>query len=207
MRFLIPEGGVSALDAPGKPFHDPAADAALFERARGAASARPPAPGTHPSGPPLQRPPAIVDASMAALRTSCRGHREDARRHGEDSNVAKLLAKFRAMTAAGNRSSGAARHRPQCQMRGGGRDRPDRDLQFGPVSHGRPRLARRSDALWQCQRDRGHGNGARGAPGGPQHPRSGRRQRHRPLLEMEQLPGPVWMASGSRGCRTSRPSA
>ena len=31
VRFLIPEGGVSALDAPGKPFHDPQADAALFE--------------------------------------------------------------------------------------------------------------------------------------------------------------------------------
>jgi uncharacterized protein (UPF0261 family) len=27
---LIPEKGVSALDAPGKPFFDPAADAALF---------------------------------------------------------------------------------------------------------------------------------------------------------------------------------
>jgi uncharacterized protein (UPF0261 family) len=31
VRFLIPEGGVSLLDAPGKPFHDPEADAALFE--------------------------------------------------------------------------------------------------------------------------------------------------------------------------------
>ncbi len=30
-RFLIPEGGLSALDAPGQPFHDPAADAALFD--------------------------------------------------------------------------------------------------------------------------------------------------------------------------------
>jgi uncharacterized protein (UPF0261 family) len=30
VRFLIPEKGVSALDAPGKPFHDPEADAALF---------------------------------------------------------------------------------------------------------------------------------------------------------------------------------
>jgi len=30
VRFLIPEGGVSLLDAPGQPFHDPAADAALF---------------------------------------------------------------------------------------------------------------------------------------------------------------------------------
>ena len=30
VRFLIPEGGVSGIDAPGKPFHDPAADRALF---------------------------------------------------------------------------------------------------------------------------------------------------------------------------------
>jgi len=29
--LLLPEGGVSMLDAPGKPFHDPAANAALFE--------------------------------------------------------------------------------------------------------------------------------------------------------------------------------
>jgi uncharacterized protein (UPF0261 family) len=31
VRFLIPEGGVSMIDAPGKPFHDPKADAALFD--------------------------------------------------------------------------------------------------------------------------------------------------------------------------------
>lgn len=31
VRFLLPMGGVSALDAPGQPFWDPAADAALFE--------------------------------------------------------------------------------------------------------------------------------------------------------------------------------
>ncbi len=30
VRFLIPELGVSTLDAPGQPFHDPQADAALF---------------------------------------------------------------------------------------------------------------------------------------------------------------------------------
>ncbi|MGQ9370146.1 ABC transporter permease [Azospirillum sp. ST 5-10] len=30
VRFLLPEGGVSLLDAPGRPFHDPAADTALF---------------------------------------------------------------------------------------------------------------------------------------------------------------------------------
>jgi uncharacterized protein (UPF0261 family) len=31
VRLLIPEGGVSLLDLPGQPFHDPAADAALFD--------------------------------------------------------------------------------------------------------------------------------------------------------------------------------
>ena len=34
VRFLLPELGVSALDAPGQAFHDPRADAALFARAR-----------------------------------------------------------------------------------------------------------------------------------------------------------------------------
>lgn len=36
VRFLLPEGGVSLLDAPGQPFHDPEADAALFETLEGA---------------------------------------------------------------------------------------------------------------------------------------------------------------------------
>jgi uncharacterized protein (UPF0261 family) len=31
VRFLIPEGGVSAIDKPGAAFHDPAADRALFD--------------------------------------------------------------------------------------------------------------------------------------------------------------------------------
>jgi uncharacterized protein (UPF0261 family) len=31
VRFFLPEGGVSLLDAPGQPFHDPKADQALFE--------------------------------------------------------------------------------------------------------------------------------------------------------------------------------
>ncbi len=31
VRFLIPEKGVSAIDAPGQPFHDPDADSALFD--------------------------------------------------------------------------------------------------------------------------------------------------------------------------------
>lgn len=36
VRFLLPLQGVSAIDAPGKPFHDPAADAALFAAIRAA---------------------------------------------------------------------------------------------------------------------------------------------------------------------------
>ena len=36
VRFLLPLGGVSALDAPGQPFWDPEADAALFETLTGA---------------------------------------------------------------------------------------------------------------------------------------------------------------------------
>lgn len=31
VRLFLPEGGVSAIDAPGLPFHDPAANAALFD--------------------------------------------------------------------------------------------------------------------------------------------------------------------------------
>jgi uncharacterized protein (UPF0261 family) len=34
VRFLLPLGGVSAIDAPGQPFHDPKADAALFDAVR-----------------------------------------------------------------------------------------------------------------------------------------------------------------------------
>ena len=34
VRFLLPLGGVSAIDAPGQPFHDPKADAALFDAIR-----------------------------------------------------------------------------------------------------------------------------------------------------------------------------
>jgi uncharacterized protein (UPF0261 family) len=35
VRFFIPEGGVSLLDAPGKEFWDPAADRALFDTIAG----------------------------------------------------------------------------------------------------------------------------------------------------------------------------
>ena len=31
VRFFLPEGGLSLIDKPGAPYHDPRADAALFE--------------------------------------------------------------------------------------------------------------------------------------------------------------------------------
>ena len=34
VRFLLPLRGVSAIDAPGQPFHDPAADQVLFDTIR-----------------------------------------------------------------------------------------------------------------------------------------------------------------------------
>ncbi|MEO8923619.1 MAG: Tm-1-like ATP-binding domain-containing protein [Caldimonas sp.] len=35
VRFLLPEGGISAIDKPGQPFHDTAADRVLFETIEG----------------------------------------------------------------------------------------------------------------------------------------------------------------------------
>jgi uncharacterized protein (UPF0261 family) len=39
--MLLPERGVSALDGPGQPFHDPQADAALFDELETAVSTGP----------------------------------------------------------------------------------------------------------------------------------------------------------------------
>jgi uncharacterized protein (UPF0261 family) len=41
VRFLLPLKGVSAIDAPGQPFHDPVADAALFDAIRSGWNAAP----------------------------------------------------------------------------------------------------------------------------------------------------------------------
>ena len=54
VRFLLPEGGVSALDAPGHAFWDPEADAALFSAIdrNGAGDGQP---ADHPASAPHQR--------------------------------------------------------------------------------------------------------------------------------------------------------
>ena len=68
VRFFVPEGGVSALDAPGQPFWDPEADAALFlalEQHR--------APDRQPAADPRCKcninDPAFAAAIVAAFRT------------------------------------------------------------------------------------------------------------------------------------------
>jgi uncharacterized protein (UPF0261 family) len=66
VRFLLPLGGVSAIDVPCMPFHDPAADAALFETIRAGFQ---PAPNRRL----IEVPAAIndrafVDAALAAFR-------------------------------------------------------------------------------------------------------------------------------------------
>jgi uncharacterized protein (UPF0261 family) len=66
VRFLLPLGGVSAIDVPGMPFHDPAADAALFDTIRAGFTPT-------PNRQLIEVPAAIndrhfVDAVLAALR-------------------------------------------------------------------------------------------------------------------------------------------
>jgi uncharacterized protein (UPF0261 family) len=60
VRFLLPLGGVSAIDAPGKPFFDPEADQALFEAIRSAFQAT-------PRRRLIEAPHAINDPAFAAL--------------------------------------------------------------------------------------------------------------------------------------------
>ena len=45
VRFLLPQGGVSAIDAPGQPFHDPGRGCGPVRGARAATCGRPPTGG------------------------------------------------------------------------------------------------------------------------------------------------------------------
>ncbi|RAH98832.1 ABC transporter permease [Acuticoccus sediminis] len=73
-RLLIPEGGLSALDAPGEAFHDPAADRALFEALE--ATVRQTAARTIERLPHHINDPAFAAALVAAFRTLSGGERK-----------------------------------------------------------------------------------------------------------------------------------
>ena len=160
MRFLIPEGGVSAIDAPGQPFHDPAADRALFDAHRAATSA--PAPTASCVRLPLHiNDQAFAEALVAAFERDRRRAGAARRaiaeqdRHAPHRPHRPSSSSFRAMIAARRADHRRRRrHRPVGQVRGGRRHRPDRDLQLRPLPHGRARLARRPARLRQRQRDR-----------------------------------------------------
>ena len=152
VRFLIPEGGVSALDAPGQPFHDPDADAALFEAIEQTSCTRPnrrlirlPHHINDPAFAAASPRSATLSRQIARERTSRRCRASTARPSSRNSGPWSRRA---------SRSSAAAPAPAFGQMRGGRRHRPDRDLQFRPLPHGRARLARRPARLWQRQRDR-----------------------------------------------------
>ena len=67
VRFLLPEGGVSMLDAPGQPFHDQAADNALFEAIEKTVRASPQRLVQRVRGNINDQP--FVDAAVAAFRS------------------------------------------------------------------------------------------------------------------------------------------
>jgi uncharacterized protein (UPF0261 family) len=67
VRFLLPEGGVSMLDASGQPFHDPEADNALFEAIEKTVR---PGPRRRVERVPANiNDPIFVDATIAAFRS------------------------------------------------------------------------------------------------------------------------------------------
>ena len=179
VRFLLPEGGVSALDKAGGAFYDQAADAALFralEQTVRQTSTRQ-----------LVRVPAhindaaFVDGGARRLsRGAWRAHRapqggEVAMRFERSSPDGEIPRHGGARRADRRRRR---RHRALGEVRGGRRHRPHRDLQFRPLPHGRARLARRPDGLRRRQRHR-DGDGGRSAAGGEAHAGARRRERHR----------------------------
>ena len=95
---------------------------------------------------------------------------------------------------------------PVRQAGGGGGDRPDRDLQLGPLPHGGTRFFGWDDALRRCECDR-DGHGARGASRRDEDARFGRCLRDRPVsTDAAVLEGGA--GSGLFGaCKTFRRSA
>jgi hypothetical protein len=104
VRFLIPEGGVSAIDKPGQPFHDPEADRMLFAtieqhfRPTATTSAAAPAAPHQRRG--LRR---RAGGGLARLHAPPRPRRARLTRTTHHARIARqtLLERFRAKIAAG----------------------------------------------------------------------------------------------------------
>ena len=153
--LFVPLGGVSMIDAEGQPFHDPEADAALFEELRKVGDGVELDRARHEHQRPRVRP---RDGAQARRVHHCGG------RPSMTGDEAR--AKLRATIDSGGVIIGAgAGTGPVRQVRRGRRHGPDHHLQLGPLPDGGPRLAGRPDALWRRQRDR-HGDGGGGAAGG-----------------------------------------
>ena len=165
VRFLIPEGGVSADRQAGPALPRPrgrprAVRRPSTQRFRAGADRK------------LQRLPlhindeAFADALVAAWREISRSA-VGARRRPEPNTMPRIARtdlldtlprQDRRRPAAHRRRR---RHRPVRQVRGGRRHRPDRDLQLRPLPHGRARLAgrrcwptatpTRSSARWRAR--------------------------------------------------------
>jgi uncharacterized protein (UPF0261 family) len=145
VRFLLPLGGVSAIDAPGMPFHDPEADAALFAAIRAtladrAAPARRDRPTTSTTG--LRR------ALVEQFREIAKRHEQESRRrvgNGRRPERARLLMRAsrrwprRQPIIGGGAGTGLS---AKCEEAGG------IDLiviyNSGPLPDGRARLAGRA---------------------------------------------------------------
>ena len=175
VALFVPLGGVSMIDAEGQPFHDPEADAALFERDPGGSR---PARGADRDG--VQRQRSRVrgrDGRQAGLLRAGR------RMTGDEAR-----AKLRATLDGGGVIIGAGAGTglsAKCAEQGG------TDLII-IYNSGRYRMAGRGslggpDALRRRQRDR-DGDGRRGAADRARHARAGRRVRHRPVPADAELP-------------------
>ena len=163
VALVLPLGGVSAIDAPGQPFHDPEADAALFEACAPASRPRPVVESKRTSTTPRSRTrwsrrcstvltgPAV--GAPVDLRHRCRSSRKTA--------LGRLACDGYGAAADRRRRR---RHGHLGEVRRARRRRPDHHLQLGPLPHGRPRQPGRPDALRRRQRHR-HRHGARGAAG------------------------------------------
>jgi hypothetical protein len=114
VRFFLPEGGVSALDAPGQPFHDdPGAQGAFFDALEATVRQT-----VEPQADPVPEhinDPEFAAAVVAAFRALHGGGRPARKTRGTTMIHRKPFSKsFRAMIAPANPSSAAARA-PACR--------------------------------------------------------------------------------------------